>query len=150
VAKVALSAPGSAGETVAVRLVELPERLAEGVRRQLAERIILGHQCGIGLVAAVRHDPRPGIEALGRAADDAVEILSRHVGDHPAHVAGRRLDQFGEIVGLDIECPGIVEHLRDLRVVEDAVDECHDGEILHRLVGDLTILQQRAQTIGRG
>jgi hypothetical protein len=59
-------------------------------------------------------------------------------------VAGRRLDQLGQVVGLDIERPGIVQHPGDLRVVEDAVDQRHDHEVLHRLVGDLAIPQQSA------
>jgi hypothetical protein len=54
-------------------------------------------------------------------------------------MARRRLDQFGEIVGLDIERPRIIERPADLGLIEDALHERHDSEILHRLVSEAMI-----------
>jgi hypothetical protein len=53
-----------------------------------------------------------------------------------------RFDQVGEIVGLDIEGAGIVEHARELAVVEHAVDQRHDGEVLQRLVREFRLAAQ--------
>ena len=64
------------------------------------------------------------IHAAGsRPSDERLITLSKFLRDMSAaaqaHVAGRRFDQIGEIVGLDIERPGIVQHPGELRLVEE-------------------------------
>jgi hypothetical protein len=48
-------------------------------------------------------------------------------------MARSRLDEIGQVVGFDIERAGILQHERELAVIERAVDQRHDGEVLHRL-----------------
>ena len=64
-------------------------------------------------------------------------------------MAGRRLDQLGEIGRLDVERAGIFQHARHLVVVEHAVDQRHDGEVLHRLLAELALALQRGDEVGR-
>ena len=58
-------------------------------------------------------------------------------------MARRRLDQIGEIVGLDVEGAGIFQHALQLAVIERAVDHRHNGEIFYRLFGERSVLQDR-------
>jgi hypothetical protein len=64
-------------------------------------------------------------------------------------MARRRLDQVVEIVGLDVEGAGIVEHARELAVIELAVDQRHDGEVLHGLARQLRLAAQDRDEVGR-
>jgi hypothetical protein len=139
-------------ESCGVPNVALSARASPGNEsglRQLAQHLVARDQRGVGIGAAIGRDPGHRIQALRRAADDAVEVLARHVGDRPGEVAGRRLDQLGEIVGLDVEGTGIVQHVRELLLVERAVDQGHDGEIFHRLAREFGIAFQRRHEIAR-
>ena len=64
-------------------------------------------------------------------------------------MARRRLDEIGEIVGFDVEGAGIVQDARQLLVVERAVDQRHDGEILHGLAGELGLALERRDQVAR-
>ena len=141
--------PGIAGKGIAVLLVEVPQRSAERVRRQCAQRLVARNQRRVGPVAGIGQDPCGGIGAGAPLfAHHALGVAQGHVGDRPVHVPGRGFDHLGEIGFLDVQRPGIGQHAAELAVIEHAIDHHHDGEILHRLGGEVAVLQDRDQ-VGR-
>ncbi|MDQ2630133.1 MAG: hypothetical protein M3Y75_04025 [Actinomycetota bacterium] len=129
-------AVGVAGELERVAVEVLVEGAPEGLRRQLAERLVAGLQLGVGGVpvgeeGGDRADRQPARVEMG----EAFGVLAHHAGGGLGDLVLGHLGEDLEVAVADPERLRVGAHQGRLPGVGDAVGERHHRQHPHRPLG---------------